>query len=271
MSTSPDTFSPSEAPVAAVWPPQIPGIDYYYHDDATAIVCGDCLDVLPKMAAGSVDLVLTDPPYGTTKNAWDSTKSWNWNAIKAASRGQVVFSSQPFTAFLVTGNLNSFKHEVIWVKSHATGHLNVAKKPMLQHENICVFGDVQYTPIATPKPSSNIRPLRNGSASGCYNGFGKNPGSIIKHGESAPRSVVYFDSPNHGEKGLHPTQKPVRLIRCLLQLYLPSSSTVLDPFMGSGTTLVAAKQLGRRAIGIEIEPKYCDIAVQRLAQEVLAL
>ena len=74
----------------------------------------------------------------------------------------------------------------------------------------------------------------------------------------------------NAERVGHPTQKPLAVIRWTLQQF-PLAQSVLDPFMGSGTTLVAAKQLGRRAIGIEIERKYCDIAVERLRQDVLPL
>ena len=71
--------------------------------------------------------------------------------------------------------------------------------------------------------------------------------------------------------GAHPTGKPLDFISSLVSMFTNPGATILDPFMGSGTTLRATKDLGRKAIGIEIEEKYCEIAVKRLAQEVLAL
>lgn len=86
-----------------------------------------------------------------------------------------------------------------------------------------------------------------------------------------PPNVLTFDSYRYGQPGKvdHPTQKPVGLVNTLLMASTRLDDVVLDPFAGSGTTLVAAKALGRKAIGIEIEERYCEIAAKRLAQEVL--
>ena len=126
----------------------------------------DCLKTMSKIKDGSVDLILQDPPYGTTANDWDKLPDLNimwreWNRIIKPNGAIILFGSQPFTSVLVTSNLSMFKYEWIWKKSHATGHLNSKKQPMRQHENICVFYEKQcaYNPQMIKKNLSQVKKL----------------------------------------------------------------------------------------------------------------
>lgn len=241
-------------------------MDYELHQ-------GDCLDVLPTLRAGSVDAVITDPPYGTTACAWDSVipLAPMWAELKRVlkPRGAVVlFAAQPFTSALVMSNAEWFKWADVWRKSHATGHLNSGVMPLRQHEDILVFGRnrVTYNPQIEKKPAYNVRPSRHSKAkSECYGNYRPDAETTIPLDMSYPRSVVDFDSPNHGEKGLHSTQKPIELMRYLVRTYTNAGDTVLDFTMGSGTTGVACRMEGRRFIGIELDPAYFAIAQRRIA------
>jgi site-specific DNA-methyltransferase (adenine-specific) len=233
---------------------------------------GDCLEILPKIKEKSIHAIITDLPYGTTQNKWDSIICLEtmWREVKRILKPHGVFittASQPFTSMLVTSNLNGFKYEWIWRKSHATGHLNSKVMPLRQHENILVFGDgrVTYNPQITRKPPADIRPSRRSKAhSDCYGAYRNDVETTIPLDMSYPRSIVEFNSPNHGEKGLHPTQKPTALYEYLIKTYTNEGDWTLDFCMGSGTTGVAAKKLNRNFVGIEKEENYFKIAEKRI-------
>ena len=242
----------------------------YYQDEQATIYCADCREVLPGL--GKVDLVLTDPPYGVTACEWDSDvdlqRMWILiNHILRIDGVAVMTCKQPFTTDLIVSNRESFKYCWTWVKNRATNFYNADKQPLAAHEDIAVwmYGKTVFYPQKTEghEPTNSAKGRSIGEV---YHGENKRdyPG-----GDTArfPTSVLNFDC----ERGFHPTQKPVLLMSYLAQTYSAGAQTILDPFMGSGTTLVAAKQLGRKAIGIELEEKYCQIAVDRLRQGVLAL
>lgn len=252
-------------------------IQPYYQDESAIIYKDDCLQVMPTLPDRSIDAIICDLPYGTTACKWDVVIPFAplWEQYKRLIKPKgaiVLFGSQPFTSLLVTSNLEWFKWEEIWKKSHATGHLNCKVMPLRQHENILVFGDgkITYNPEIKIKPFKDVRASRKSAAStSCYGNYKNESKTTIPLDASYPRSVIEFNSPNHGEKGLHPTQKPVALLKYLIKTYTNAGDTILDNTMGSGTTLVAAKELGRRAIGIETEEKYCKRAVKRLSQSAL--
>jgi len=240
----------------------------YYEQDGITLYCGDCRDILPQLTE-KVDLVLTDPPYGITQNEWDRVvdlRVW-WKEVDRVCGGATVLTCRnPFSAQMIVSNLENFKWSDIWKKTQSTGHLNVSKMPMRQHEDILVFGcgSMIFNPQMRKKPPANVRqtPTQPGESSN----YGKMPNErkrTIPIDESYPSSIVEF--PN-SQEGLHPTQKPTELLKYLVLTYSNEASIILDPFCGSGTTLVSAKQLGRKAIGIEISERYCEIAVRRLAQ-----
>jgi site-specific DNA-methyltransferase (adenine-specific) len=237
------------------------------------LMLGDCLERMKEIPDGSVDMILADPPYGTTNCKWDSVIPLElmWEQLKRVikpNKAIVLFGSQPFTSLLVASNLKMFKHEVIWFKNTPTGMAQASYSPMKYHENILVFSEGKIG-IFNKQMGD-----REGAGKDCYN---------YEHycGESNhvkmqkvkkfydpklvnPSSVLLFKTvPNRAGK-LHPTQKPVALMEYLIKTYTQEDETVLDFTMGSGTTGVACKNLNRKFIGIEKDAGYFEIAKQRL-------
>lgn len=220
----------------------------------------------------SIDMILCDLPYGTTQNNWDSVipmpDLWKqYQRVIKKNRAMVFTAAQPFTSALVSSNYRLFKWEDIWYKSQATGHLNAKIMPMRQHENILVFGygKVLYNPQIVDKPAKNIRPVGRRAATDNYGKFNEYAERTIPDDKQYPRSVIKINNTNHGERGLHPTQKPTALFEYLIKTYSNSGDTVLDSCIGSGTTAIACLNTGRNYIGIEKDEKYYNIALTRTA------
>jgi site-specific DNA-methyltransferase (adenine-specific) len=204
---------------------------------------GDCLKVMPTLEAGSIDAIITDLPYGTTQNAWDEIIPLvdMWREVKRVLKPSGAFittSNQPFTSILICSNLEWFKWDDVWMKDKATGHLNAEIMPMRKHESILVFGDgrITYNPQITMKPKENIRPISRRAPTDSYGKYNETADRKIPLNMSYPSSIVYCHTTNHGERGLHPTQKPIELYRYLIRTYTNEGETVLDIAMGSGTT-----------------------------------
>lgn len=241
---------------------------------------GDCLEVMKGIPDGSVDLVLADPPYGTTACKWDTVIDLElmWEQLKRVIRpnGAIVMTaSQPFTSALILSNPKMFKYEWIWEKSRPSGFAQCKNKPMSSHENVLVFSEgvtvhanqskkrMMYNPqglVEINKKTSGARPSKNAGGMGARPSHKK---SIIQTHTNYPRTVLKFD----GQRGLHPTQKPVAIMEYLIKTYTNEGETVLDFTMGSGTTGVASKNLNRKFIGIELDEKYFDIAKERIEQQ----
>lgn len=221
---------------------------------------GDCLDLMQTIPDQSVDLVLCDLPYGTTQNKWDSVIPFDalWREYKRVCRGAIVLTaSQPFTTMLIASNLKDFRYAWVWEKSSVTGHLNAHHMPMKKHEDIAVFcaGKPPYNPQGLQPYQKIKRRGNNGS------NFGKSGTENYQEHTNYPRSILRFDNDT---KTVHPTQKPVALMEYMVRTYTNEGDVVLDNCMGSGTTGVAARQSGRRFIGIERDEKYFDICVERI-------
>jgi len=227
------------------------------------LIQGDCLEKMGYIPDGSIDAVITDPPYGTTRNKWDTPipleKMWVqvWRIVKV--NGAVVMTAQtPFDKVLGVSNIDNLKYEWIWRKQQGTGHLNAKKMPMKNHENILVF----YRDLPTYNPQ-----MLKGSPYTCKSGrgstnYGEQVSVVTKNtGERYPLSVIDFD---YCREKVHPTQKPVALMEYLIKTYTNEGETVLDFAMGSGTTGVACKKLNRNFIGIELDPEYFEIAKKRI-------
>ena len=243
------------------------------------LILGDCLEVMRDIPDGSVDMVLTDPPYGTTACKWDSVIPFEpmWEQLKRVTKknGAIVLTaSQPFTSALVMSNVKMFKYEWIWEKAVGSNFAALKFQPMKEHENVLVFsnGRHPYYPIRQPRKGSGAARLaysHNGSQTGETTG-----GQIFKGFTSEtydkssrnPSSVQYFNNREKG-RGLHPTQKPVALMEYLIRTYTNEGETVLDFTMGSGTTGVACKNLNRDFIGIEMDETYFNIAKARIDDE----
>ncbi len=237
---------------------------------------GDCLQVLPAIAAGSVDMILTDLPYGTTANKWDAVipfaPMWaEFLRVCKPSAAIVLTASQPFTSALILSQPDLFRHEWIWQKSNGSNFANTVREPFKKHETICVFSRGKWTynkQMESAPPQSKERIGRtHRSATGSPNTKEMMGHHTYVFGpERVPSSIQKFTI----QRGLHPTQKPVDLMRYLIRTYSNPGETVLDATMGSGTTGVAALAEGRSFVGIESDPKYFVIAQARILSELAA-
>lgn len=224
---------------------------------------GDCLERMKEIPDGSVDMVLTDPPYGTTACKWDSIIPLEpmWEQLKRAIKpnGAIVMTaSQPFTSALVMSNAEMFRYDLKWCKTQATGFYNANRMPLRAHEDILVF----YKKLPTYNPQKTEgEPYRmtRGSASDIYQG--KDLHETVSDGGRHPLSWKVF---KRDKSKVHPTQKPVALMEYLIKTYTNEGETVLDFTMGSGSTGVACANTSRNFIGIELDQGYFDIAKQRI-------
>lgn len=238
----------------------------------------DWQDLLAGIPDKSVALCLTDMPYGTTQCTWDAlidlAQWWGHLDRVLAPKGAVVCTaSQPFTTTLIASNMAWFRHELIWQKNAATGFLNAQKAPLKAHENIIVFGrkGVNYYPEMTKGKCSFVKSGDRRRAEFIYTQRNKLDYASDKR---YPKSVLTYDVERHSSKSqgasitLHPTQKPVALFRYLIRLYSQAGDLVIDPFVGSGTTAVAAKYEGRNFIVGDISQEYLGITQKRLNPEI---
>ena len=257
-------------PEAAAEPTQ--GTAEAWIDGKMRLYCGDCLEQFNNIADGSVDLLLTDPPYGTTACKWDSVipfePMWKqvWRVLKP--NGAAVFTaSQPFTSALVMSQIERFRYDFSWDKKGITGHLNAKRRPLRRHEDILVFcfaGDPTYVPQMR---TGKLR-TKGGRKDKDDQTYGKCASGTVVNDQYYPTSVVEISNAGDKSSRVHPTQKPVALMEYLIKTYTNEGETVLDFTMGSGTTGVACKNTGRNFIGIERDEKYFQIAVSRINQEV---
>lgn len=235
---------------------------------------GDCLEKMKEIPDGSVDMVLTDPPYGTTACKWDSVVPFEpmWEQLKRVTKknGAIVMTaSQPFTSALVMSNLNAYKHSWVWDKVTARGHLVAKKRPMVQHEDVLVFSfgsrNPNYYPqmIDRPKNKIEFRKTTEYKRTEVMGGNGEAPKNVV-YDKWYPKSIIVESNAASSIKSVHPTQKPVTLMEYLIKTYTNEGETVLDFTMGSGTTGVAAKNLNRSFIGIELDEEYFKIAQERI-------
>jgi len=229
---------------------------------------GDCLEVMRDIPDGSVDMVCTDPPYGTTACKWDSVIPFEpmWAQLKRIVKPNgaiVLMASQPFTSALVMSNVKMFKYCWVWEKSKATGFLNSKKRPLVAHEDVVVFCQSvsAYNPQKTSAAAYDKGVRKAQTGNDVYGKFSQV--GVKSSGERYPRSVQYFTTAER-EGGYHKTQKPVALMEYLIRTYTNEGETVLDCTMGSGTTGVACANLGRKFIGIELDEDYYNIAVERI-------
>jgi site-specific DNA-methyltransferase (adenine-specific) len=234
---------------------------------------GDCLDVMPTLKAGSVDLVLTDPPYGTTACSWDSViplePMWSeiWRVLKP-NGAAVLFASQPFSAALVMSQPRWFKQALVWKKNKASGHLNAKRRPLTAHEDILVFYRKQ--PVYNPQRTSGHRARGGWKRGADTEVYGAQRPTTYEGTDDTrcPTSVLEADVVNNdGTNGgrFHPTQKPVPLLSTLIRTYSNRDDVVLDFTMGSGSTGVACVETERSFIGIEQEAEFVEIAEARIA------
>lgn len=248
---------------------------------------GDCLQVMPLLADNSVDAIICDLPYGTTSCSWDNIIPFEpmWREFSRICRGAIVlFATEPFTSSLVASNFKIFKEKLTWVK-HKPSNIGNAKIWHLKYsEDIVVFANGRYTfnPQYTERKSDRVRQAQKGNSKQWRTN--KKPTQEVSFAtEYAPRDWHTFDADrklqgnvitipsvvsNSKEKVSHPTQKPIRLMEYLIRAYTNYGDCVLDCTMGSGSTLVACVNTGRRGIGIELNHEYYNISVKRVKESV---
>lgn len=237
---------------------------------------GDCLELMKDIPDCSIDMILCDLPYGTTRNKWDVVipldKLWNdYERVIKDNGAIVLFSQMPFTAELVLSNKKLFKYEWIWQKTIGTGFLNAKKMPLKIHENICIF--YKKLPTYNPIMRKGFKPYKIKSGKASQNYGEQVQVETISDGTRYPIDIIEFPTVNmmSKEKCGHPTQKPVSLLEYLIKTYTNEGETVLDNCMGSGSTGVACIHTNRNFIGMELDKNYFDIAKERIEKEVEAV
>lgn len=232
---------------------------------------GDCLEIMKEIKSDSVDMILADLPYGTTACSWDfiipMELLWKeYNRIAKENAAMVFTGTQPFTAMMIRSNLKNFRYEWIWEKNQGTNPMNAHNMPLRSHENIMIF--YRKKPTYNPqlwydKPYYGF--ISADKTIGESYGHQKSKHRNNPAGERFPKTIIKMKQ----EKGLHPTQKPVKLMEYLINTYTNENDVVLDNVMGSGTTGIACKNLNRGFIGIELNEEYFNIAEKRINTKTL--
>jgi len=231
------------------------------------LIQGECLTEMQKIESGSVDAIITDPPYGTTACKWDSVIDFElmWeqlNRIIKPNGAIVLFGSEPFSSALRMSNIKNYKYDWIWEKEQGANFAISNKQPLRKHEIISVFYKKQpyynsigekYDKPKTIKRTDNTKSLSSKNDS--------KPLLESTYTHKKKHSIIKIIK---GKNTLHPTQKPIELMEYLIKTYTNENETVLDFTMGSGSTGVAAKNLNRSFIGIEQDPNYFKIAEERI-------
>lgn len=218
----------------------------------------------------SVDMILCDLPYGTTRCAWDAiipfAPLWEqYKRIIKPNGAVVLFGSEPFSSYLRLSNIKRYKYDWVWKKPKGTGHLNAKKQPMNDYETISVFQESsRYNPqFSSGEPYKNKAGKNHAGKESMTDCYGEYTNFRYDNdGRRYPRRVIEFQTVERGS--LHPTQKPVALCEYLIRTYTNEGDLVLDNCMGSGTTGVACYNTGRRFVGIEKDEKYFGIAKDRI-------
>ena len=234
---------------------------------------GDCLERMKEIPDGSVDLILTDPPYATTKNKWDSIIPFEpmWDHLKRIIKPKgviVLFAQTPFDKILGASNIDMLKYEWVWFKNRPTGHLNSKFAPLKSHENILVFTEGSTSFVKNTKNSSTYNPQglvaclkvnKRTRGNGNYDEVNNKLENVALF-ENYPKSVLNFKV----EVGLHPTQKPVALLEYLIKTYTQENETVLDFTAGSMSTAIACINTNRNGIMIEKDEQYFKVGSERV-------
>ena len=233
----------------------------------------DCLEGMKQIPDGTIDAVICDLPYGTTENEWDAVIPFGplWEQYLRVCKKNapiVLFSQMPFTVDIINSQRKLFRYEWIWQKEQGSGFMNANRMPLKIHENILVF--YQNLPVYNPQREKSTIPLVKGERICVSTSKNYNPlidrVSWSDDGYRMPNDIIVF--PRKKDEGrMHPTQKPVDLLRYLVLTYTNEGDTVLDNCMGSGTTAIACIKERRHFIGFELSKEYFDKAVKRIKTE----
>lgn len=230
------------------------------------LINGEAIEEMRKMEDNSVDFICVDLPYGTTQNKWDEIipldEMWKeFHRVIKFNGCIALTAAQPFSSKLVMSNIKNFKYEMIWEKTISSGQLNVKHQPLRNHESILIF--YKKRPVYNEQKTKGEPYSINRKADYKDGNYGKQrDNSKVNEGYRHAKSVLKISNPRI--KNGHPTQKPLELMSHLIKMYTNEGDTVLDCCMGSGTTGVASSILKRRFIGIELDKKYFDGAVERI-------
>jgi site-specific DNA-methyltransferase (adenine-specific) len=247
-------------------------------------------NIIENIEDKSIDLIITDPPYGITKCFWDEKidviNMWKeFNRVIKSHGNIIIFSKQPFTTDLINANRKNFKYELIWEKTNGTDGVNANRKPINIHEQILVFYDKKgtYNPLMKIREKSKNRykigekdkylhkiPLIEGN---CFMSKVKNKQPFFETGYRYPTTIIKYNNIcingftcSVANSSLHPTQKPTGLFEYLIEMYSNENDTVLDCFGGSGTTAISCLNTNRNYIVIEKEEKYYNIIIKRIEE-----
>ena len=250
---------------------------------------GDCLEKMKLIPDGSIDAIITDPPYGTTACKWDSVIPFDlmWeqlNRIIKPNGAIVLFAQQPFSSLLLVSNIKNYRHRFLWEKDKCANFMVAKAQPLKYTEDILVFCNVGFLDNQFKKLIGTYNPqMRKGKGndrdlkkivdkSKNLDDINKreNPTKLKLSNNSAkqrfPKDILNVTSEH---KRIHPTQKPVELMEYLIKTYTNENETVLDFTMGSGSTGVACKNLNRNFIGIEMDNKYFELAKNRIENHIV--
>ena len=236
------------------------------YTDRYWLMQGDCLELMKNIPDGSVDLVLTDPPYGITACKWDSVIPFEpmWeqlNRIIKPNGAICLFGSEPFSSTLRMSNIKNFKYDWIWEKEQGANFMLCKYQPYKVHEIVSVFSKSKHNYF--PQMTEGKPYISGKGTSGEITG--NRPKVQTKNeGKRYPRSIQRFNTEK--TKSTHPTQKPIALLEYLIKTYTNEGETVLDFTMGSGSTGVACINTNRNFIGIELDKGYFDIAEKWINQ-----
>lgn len=236
------------------------------------LIHGDCLEEMEYLEDISVDMVLADPPYGTTQCKWDSIISLEpmWKNLKRIIKpnGAIVLNAaQPFTTMLIGSNIDMFKYSLIWKKTKTSHFAQAPYRFLTEHEDISIFScggtskNAKNRMKYNPQGLSDCKKIVKGKRHSDHRPSNNIQADYVQTKTGYPKSVLEFKSVG---KSVHPTQKPVALMEYLIKTYTNEGETVLDFTMGSGTTGVACKNLKRNFIGIELDKNYFKIARKRI-------
>lgn len=233
---------------------------------------GDCLEIMKTMPDKSVDMILCDLPYGTTKCKWDIVipfePLWKqYTRIIKDNSAIVLFGTEPFASKLRLSNLKMYKYDLVWKKSKSGSAFTAKYRPVCKHEMIMVFGKGKtiYNPQFTQgQPYSRKHKNCKDKTNNHEIGFKQTEFLSINNGFRYPITILEFAQNWRRQDQLHPTQKPVALLEYLIKTYTNEGDTVLDNCMGSGSTGVACKNTSRNFIGIELDDEYFEIAKKRI-------
>tara|TARA_R110000744_G_scaffold117562_1_gene219813 strand:- start:33 stop:761 length:729 start_codon:yes stop_codon:yes gene_type:complete len=233
---------------------------------------GDCLELMKSIPDGSIDAIITDPPYGTTACKWDSVIDFDlmWeqlNRIIKPNGAIVLFGSEPFSSALRMSNIKNYKYDWVWEKSRVSHFAQAPYRPLTVTENIITFSFGGVSKNAKIRMVYNPQGLVDCNKTCKGKGHSDHrPSNVIQKNYKQtktgyPKQILKFNSDRATN---HPTQKPVALMEYLINTYTKENETVLDFTMGSGSTGVAAKNLNRKFIGIEQDENYFNIATERI-------